>query len=91
MTPNEFLLAGLGECTAITLKMYANRKGWAVSHISVTLSLEEMTPTDKTTRISRQISIEGDLTQEQRSRMMQIADLCPVHKILTHQIDITTA
>lgn len=90
MTPYELLLAALGECTAITLRMYADRKEWDVTDIEVKLSLTEMTPADKTTSISREIKIIGNITEEQRLRMVQIANACPVHKVLSNPIKIET-
>ncbi len=90
MTPYELLLAALGECTAITLRMYADRKEWDVADIEVKLNLTEMTPTDKTTSISREIKIIGNISDEQRQRMMQIANACPVHKVLSNPIKIET-
>lgn len=90
MTPYELLLASLGECTAITLKMYAERKQWDVSYIKVILNLTEMTSADRTTTISRNIKIEGNLTDEQYQRLIQIANLCPVHKVLSNTIKIDT-
>jgi putative redox protein len=90
MTPSELLLASLGECTAITLRMYADRKGWDVSSVKVHLSLTEMTTEDKTTRVHRIIHIEGNISDEQRQRMIQIANACPIHKVLSNPITITT-
>jgi putative redox protein len=88
MMPFELLLGSLGECTAITLRMYAARKGWAIENISVKLTLKEISTEDKTSYITRTLSFEGDLTEEQRGRMLQIANACPVHKLLTNPIQI---
>lgn len=90
MTPSELLLASLGECTAITLRMYADRKGWDVSSVKVHLNLTEMSTEDKTTHIHRNIHIEGNISDEQRQRIMQIANVCPIHKVLSNAIAITT-
>lgn len=88
MMPFELLLGSLGECTAITLRMYATRKGWDVKNISVKMTLKEISLEDKTSYITRALIIEGDLTEEQRGRMLQIANACPVHKMLTNPIQI---
>jgi putative redox protein len=98
--PYAHLLASLGACTTMTMRMYANRKKWPVSHVSVDLShsrehgddcaiCDEQHP--QIDVITRSITIEGDLTDEQRSRMMEIADRCPVHKTLHGKIDIRTS
>jgi putative redox protein len=88
MMPFELLLGSLGECTAITLRMYAARKAWDVKNISVKLTLREISTEDKTSYIKRTLSFEGDLTEEQKNRMLQIANACPVHKLLTNPIQI---
>lgn len=95
--PYAHLLASLGACTSMTMRMYANRKKWPVTHVSVDLShsrehgddcaiCDEQHP--QIDVITRSISIEGDLTEEQRDRMMEIADRCPVHKTLHGKIEI---
>lgn len=79
--PKQLLAASLASCTAITLRMYCERKQWTMGAIEVTVDLE----TDEDgvgTVFERKIKFNGSLTEEQHSRLLQIADLCPVHKIL---------
>jgi putative redox protein len=86
-SPQELLLASLGSCTAITLRMYIDRKMWIVENIKVNVELFEV---DGATSIKRQLSFEGELSEEQRNRLVQIADACPIHKMLTGKIIIET-
>jgi putative redox protein len=86
-TPNSLLLSGLGACTSITLKMYAQRKGWPLEDVHVILSL---TTGKEGTTIDRKIQLHGELNDEQRERLLQIANACPVHKILTNPISVNT-
>jgi len=84
-TPVSLLLSSLGACTSITLKMYAQRKGWPLTDVHVALAMQ--TGDDGST-IDRQIVLIGELSEEQRERLLQIANACPVHKILTGSITI---
>lgn len=86
-TPDGLLLASLGSCTAITLRMYINRKMWAVEHITVNL---ELFRTEGITLIERRLSFDGELSPEQKVRLVKIADACPIHKLLTNQVNIVT-
>ena len=86
-SPVAILLSSLGACTSITLKMYAQRKGWPLADVRVTLA---MATAEEGSTIDRQIVLEGELTNEQRERLLQIANACPVHKILTHPVTIRT-
>jgi len=86
--PYELLLSSLGACTSITLKMYAARKGWPLAEVDVTLTLEL---TESGSRIDRQIVLHGELSDEQRQRLLQVANACPVHKLLSRPIEIGTS
>ena len=97
--PYELLLAALGACTGMTLRMYANRKGWPLEDIRVRLThgkthaedcLGCETKEGAIDRIEREISLIGDLTDEQRQRLLEIANKCPVHRTLTSEIRIET-
>lgn len=84
-SPYEYVLAGLGACTAMTLRMYAARKGWALRKTSVDLRHEKIPAPDgkaKIDRFTRVIRLEGDLTGEQRTRLLEVADKCPVSQTL---------
>ena len=90
-TPHEYILAGLASCTASTLRMYTDRKGWPVEKISLELSLvTEKTKEGQVSHISNNIHIEGNIDEEQKQRMIEIAEKCPVHRILTNTILIKT-
>jgi putative redox protein len=86
-TPHELLLAALGSCTAMTLKVYAERKGWPLEDVKVTLNAVNG---EGAYLITRQVAIHGLLDAEQRQRLLEIADKCPVHRTLTGEITINT-
>jgi putative redox protein len=85
--PGEFLMISLASCTAITLRMYADRKKWSVDKIRVEVASEKI---DNKTLFKREISFEGALDEDQRKRLLQIANSCPVHKTLTNPIEVQT-
>ncbi|MFZ5973748.1 MAG: OsmC family protein [Bacteroidota bacterium] len=85
--PGQFLQMSLAACTAITLRMYADRKQWPLEHVRVEVDTEK---TEGKTLFKRQLIFAGDLTDEQRQRLLQIANACPVHKALTGPIEIET-
>lgn len=96
-SPYDLLLAGLGACTTMTLRMYAEHKGIDLRHASVELSHRKIHARDcadcetrdgRIDFIERVIRIEGDLTEGQRQRMLQIADRCPVHRTLRSEVKI---
>jgi putative redox protein len=85
--PGEFLMVSLASCTAITLRMYADRKQWPLEKIRIEITSEKI---DRTTIFIRHVYLEGALDDEQRNRLLQIANACPVHKVLTNPIEIKT-
>ncbi|MBS1950444.1 MAG: putative redox protein, regulator of disulfide bond formation [Cytophagales bacterium] len=85
--PHEYLHMALAACTAITLRMYSDRKQWTVEKIRVEVTSEKA---GNSTVFSRQVFVEGEVTEEQRTRLLQIANACPVHKTLTNPIEINT-
>lgn len=86
-TPDELLEAALASCTAITLKMYAERKEWPVAGITVTVTMQRE---GDNSSFERKITINGNTTDEQRQRLLQIAKACPVSKTLTGNISVNT-
>ncbi len=90
MTPGALLLASLGSCTAITIRMYADRKQISLDSIKIELSICPEDEMDKSTTITRKIELKGNLDDQQRERLMKIADKCPIHKLLTNPIKIST-
>jgi putative redox protein len=98
-SPYELLLAGLGACTAMTLRMYAAQKQWPLERVTVDLSHEKIHAADcaecetgegRIDRIGRTIRIEGPLDAAQRARLLEIADRCPVHRTLHSEVRIVT-
>ena len=85
--PHELLLAALGACTSMTIKGYAARKGWVVRRVAVRLTGSSV---DATYVINRHLTIEGDLEGDQRQRLIEIANKCPVHRTLTGEVIINT-
>lgn len=96
-TPYEYLLCALGSCTAMTVRMYADRKGFPLEAIEVRLRQARAHEPDCETcdtdivgvdHIERQVTLSGPLTDEMRKRLLEIADRCPVRQTLSHGIQV---
>ena len=94
-TPYDYFLAALGGCTAMTLRMYADRKGWPLESVTVRLSQDRVHATDceecetekgRVDRIGREIELVGPLDEKQRRRLLEVADMCPVHRTLETEV-----
>jgi putative redox protein len=87
-SPDELLASSLSACTAATLRMYANRKGWnELQDIDVEVTFNRL---QGSATMDRKITLTGDITNEQRERLLYIANRCPIHQTLTHPIVIDT-
>jgi putative redox protein len=96
-TPYDLLLAALGTCTSMTVSLYARRKGWPLEHVRVRLRHGRIHAKDcadcetkhgMIDRIERELELTGELSDEQRARLLAIAEKCPVHRTLTSEIRI---
>jgi putative redox protein len=97
--PYDYLMAGLGACTAMTLRMYSDRKEWPLDGVTVKLKHQKIHAADcetcetkegKLDQIEREIELAGGLDDQQKQRLIQIADRCPVHRTLHSEIVIKT-
>jgi uncharacterized OsmC-like protein len=95
-TPFDYLLVALGSCTAMTLRIYADRKGWPLESLTVRLRHQKYRAGDreakdrKVDRINRELELTGPLEEMQRGRLLKIADLCPVHRTLESGVVVET-
>lgn len=86
--PHDLLDAALAACTALTLKLFAARKGWPLENADVTITHVE---TPGHYQLNRVVTLHGDLNEEQRQRLLEIANKCPIHRVLTGEITVETA
>ncbi len=87
--PMQILLSALGACTTVTLQMYANHKGIKIEHVQVDLALNPNgDPEAGQNTIVRKITLQGDFSEDQHKRLLKVAESCPVHKLLTSNIQI---
>jgi putative redox protein len=89
---HDLLDSSLAACTALTLELYIRRKGLAVRHLRVEIAREESKTDDGKTRYAmrRTLHVEGELTDDERARLVEIAGKCPIHRILTGSIEVAT-
>ncbi|MBC7751471.1 MAG: OsmC family protein [Candidatus Saccharibacteria bacterium] len=89
-TPFHLLLSSLGACTAITLSMYAKRKAWPLTGVDINLEYNPNGKPADGNQIVRHVVLRGELNEEQRERLLQVANACPIHKVLSGKIEIDT-
>jgi uncharacterized OsmC-like protein len=99
LSPYDLICAALGSCTGMTLRVYARTKGWPLREVTVRVSHEKIHAIDcaecetkegRIDKLTREISLTGELTEAQRQRLLEIADRCPVHRTLTNEVRIET-
>jgi putative redox protein len=85
-SPTRLVAAGLAGCVAITMEMYAERKGWDLGEVEVTVDVEYEHYTPRS--FSTSIHLPAELSEEQREALLRVAGRCPVHRVLAHQTDV---
>ena len=88
--PTRTVEGALAACAAITMRMYAERKGWALTRVAVTVRRAPGADSHAALALDKEVIIEGDLDEAQRARIMEIGDRCPVHKMLSAGVEITS-
>lgn len=97
--PYELLLSALGSCTSMTLHMYADHKEWKLDRVTVRLRYDRLHVEDceegeavtrRVHKITREIGLEGELTDEQRAKLVEVAEKCPVHRTLAEEKEFVT-
>jgi putative redox protein len=95
--PQEYLMAALGACASITTQMYAKRKQWNLQSVHIDVAYDQLLAADNTAsgaaigmagQFEMEISLVGDLSEEQRNRLFEVANRCPIHRILTSSATI---
>jgi putative redox protein len=89
-TPHDLVSAGLAACTAITLRVYSKRKGWPLGPVHVAVSHHRDAAATPADRFTRTITLPEGLDDEQRKRLIEIANMCPIHRLLTAGVAIET-
>ncbi|MFV0564421.1 MAG: OsmC family protein [Flavobacteriaceae bacterium] len=89
-TPTELLESALAACTAMTLRMYADKKGWDLQHVEINVGFKRNISTQQLT-FKKDIKLTGNLNQEQRQRLLEMGANCPIEKMLTGNITVASA
>ncbi|MBM9591581.1 OsmC family protein [Leptospira sp. 201903075] len=87
-SPHELLASSLGACTSITVRMYADKKGYPLDSVEVHVTIDKRSPEDN--QLTRVVILSGNLTEPERERLLSVANACPVHKLLSGKIEIET-
>ncbi len=88
-SPKELLASALAACTSATVKMYADRKGWDLEEAKVSITLT-FVPSENKTLINRDLTFIGKLDETQKSRLLAVANACPIHKMMSNPIEINS-
>ena len=88
--PEELLAASLAACTALTLRLYARHKQWGLEDVAVDVRFDPATASGGTVELTREITLHGELDDAQRARLIELAQRCPIHRVLTADVRIAT-